>query len=68
LGVPETNLDVHVHDVVRLIESLPAEQVVLCGHSHAGLVITGAADRVPEHIEALVTQWAAHDPDSPAKR
>jgi pimeloyl-ACP methyl ester carboxylesterase len=49
-----TNLDTHIRDVARLIDSLPAERVVLCGHSYAGLVITGAADRLPERVEALV--------------
>jgi pimeloyl-ACP methyl ester carboxylesterase len=28
--------------------------VVLCGHSYGGFVITGAADRVPEQIRSLV--------------
>jgi pimeloyl-ACP methyl ester carboxylesterase len=28
--------------------------VVLVGHSYGGMVITGVADRVPEHVDALV--------------
>jgi pimeloyl-ACP methyl ester carboxylesterase len=50
----ETNLDTHIEDVVGVIQSLRAEKVVLCGHSYAGLVITGAADRLLERIAALV--------------
>jgi pimeloyl-ACP methyl ester carboxylesterase len=30
------------------------EGVVLCGHSFAGAVISGAADRIPDRIGALV--------------
>jgi pimeloyl-ACP methyl ester carboxylesterase len=30
------------------------EGVVLCGHSYAGAVISGAADRIPDRIGALV--------------
>jgi pimeloyl-ACP methyl ester carboxylesterase len=47
------NLDQHVGEVVALIMSQP-EPVVLVGHSYAGSVITGAADRHPECVAALV--------------
>jgi pimeloyl-ACP methyl ester carboxylesterase len=51
---PETDLDTHIDDVVRLLESQDLRDVVLVGHSYGGLVTTGAADRIPERIARLV--------------
>lgn len=48
------NLDTHINDVVNLMQWEELTDVVLCGHSYAGCVITGAADRVPDRIGALV--------------
>jgi len=50
----EINLDTHIDDVVNLIRWEELSNVVLCGHSYGGCVISGAADRVPECIGALV--------------
>lgn len=60
------NLDTHIDDVVRLLESEDLREVVLCGHSYAGMVITGVADRVPERIAFLlhVDAFAPEDGDS----
>src|SRR5512142_2988322 len=49
-----TNLDTHVEDVVNVLETEQLEDVILVGHSYGGMVITGAADRVPERVAALV--------------
>ncbi|XVV01632.1 alpha/beta fold hydrolase [Actinosynnema sp. CA-248983] len=46
------NLKEHVEQVLALLEGL--DDVVLAGHSYGGMVITGAADRVPEKIKSLV--------------
>jgi pimeloyl-ACP methyl ester carboxylesterase len=54
LGGPDTDLDTHIRDVVSLIEAEELEDVVLVGHSYAGMVITGVADRVPQKIRRLV--------------
>ena len=54
LTSPQVTLDTHVADVVNLIRWEELADVVLCGHSYGGCVITGAADRVPERIRALV--------------
>jgi pimeloyl-ACP methyl ester carboxylesterase len=54
LASPEVNLDTHITDVVNLIEFEDLRDVVLLGHSYAGLVVTGAADRTPERISQLV--------------
>ena len=51
---PQVNLETHIADVVNLIRWEELDDVVLCGHSYGGCVITGAADRVAERIKALV--------------
>lgn len=48
------NLDTHIQDIVNLIEWNELKDVILCGHSYAGLVITGVADRIPQRINTLV--------------
>ena len=50
----EINLDTHIHDVVNLIQWEELSDVILCGHSYGGFVISGAADRIPDKIRALV--------------
>jgi pimeloyl-ACP methyl ester carboxylesterase len=47
------NLDDHVAQVVEVVAGC-AGPVVLAGHSYGGLVVAGAADRVPERIAHLV--------------
>jgi pimeloyl-ACP methyl ester carboxylesterase len=54
LASPRIDLDTHITDVVNLIEFEDLHDVVLLGHSYAGLVVTGAADRVPERVRELV--------------
>jgi pimeloyl-ACP methyl ester carboxylesterase len=51
---PQVGLDTHIADVVNLIRWEELTDVVLCGHSYGGAVITGAADRVADRIKALV--------------
>lgn len=51
---PEVGLGTHVGDVVRLIEDERLDDVVLVGHSYAGLVISSVANQVPERIGHLV--------------
>lgn len=47
-------LETHIRDVVGCIEAEELDDIVLCGHSYGGMVITGVADRMPERIRALV--------------
>lgn len=54
LASARIDLETHITDVVNLIEFEDLHDVVLLGHSYAGLVVTGAADRVPERISRLV--------------
>jgi pimeloyl-ACP methyl ester carboxylesterase len=51
---PGVGLQTHVADVVSLIEDEDLTDVVLVGHSYAGLVVTSAADTVPHRIAHLV--------------
>ncbi|MCZ7597771.1 MAG: alpha/beta hydrolase [Gammaproteobacteria bacterium] len=48
------DLDLHVKDIVNVIEYEDLRDAVLCGHSYAGMVITGVADRLAERLAALV--------------
>ncbi len=48
------NLSTHIADITGIVESYDLENVVLCGHSYGGLVITGAADQLAGKIQALV--------------
>lgn len=54
LAAPDTGLTAHIDDVVRLLEQRDLHDVVLVGHSYGALVVTGAADRVPERVARLV--------------
>jgi pimeloyl-ACP methyl ester carboxylesterase len=47
------NLDRHIADVAAAIEA-EDRPVVLAGHSYGGMVIAGAADRLPSRVGALV--------------
>lgn len=47
-------LSSHIDDVLAVFEFEELRDVVLCGHSYSGMVITGAADRIPERIRGLV--------------
>jgi pimeloyl-ACP methyl ester carboxylesterase len=51
---PEVGLETHVADVLGLIQEEDLTDVVLVGHSYAGLVITSVADAVPGRIAHLV--------------
>ena len=54
LATPETDLDTYLDDVVKLVEFEDLHDLVLVGHSYAGHVATGVADRIPERIARLV--------------
>ncbi len=54
LLTPEVSLQTHVDDVVNFVEFQDLREVVLVGHSYAGIVIGCASHRVPERIAHLV--------------
>jgi pimeloyl-ACP methyl ester carboxylesterase len=57
---PQVDLDHHVDDVAQLLHYWDLTDVVLVGHSYGGMVITGAADRVPDRVGKLVYLDAAN--------
>ena len=50
----EVNLQTHIDDVANLIRWQELSNVILCGHSSGGCVISGVADLLPDRIAALV--------------
>jgi pimeloyl-ACP methyl ester carboxylesterase len=54
LASREVSLETHICDVMSLIEFEELDDVVLCGHSAGGMVISAAADRLAEHIRHVV--------------
>ena len=54
LARQDIDLDMHIQDVVALVEMEDLQDVILLGHSYGGMVVTGAADRVHERISHLV--------------
>jgi len=59
LTVPVPSLETHITDIVRIVEWNEFEDVVLVGHSYAGMVVTGAADRLGDRVTGLVYLDAA---------
>lgn len=51
---PSINLDTHIADIVGLIQTEDLHDVVLVGHSYAGMVISGVADQLPSRIKQLI--------------
>jgi pimeloyl-ACP methyl ester carboxylesterase len=66
LATPATDLDTYLDDVVNLVEFEDLHDVVLVGHSYAGHVVTGVADRVSERVAQLVYLDAGPSPDGAA--
>ena len=54
LAGKEVNLSLHILDVCNVLRWENLEDVVLCGHSYGGAVVTGVADEMPERIRSLV--------------
>ena len=54
LAHPGIDLDTHVADVAAVVEAEELSDVVLCGHSYGGIVITQLLDRNPEPFRAAV--------------
>lgn len=54
LLTPEIGLETHVQDIIGILETEELYDVVLCGHSAGGIVVTAVADRLPDRIGHLV--------------
>lgn len=50
---PDVGLDTHIADVVGLLGEENLTDVVLVGHSYAGMVVAAVADRLPERVTGL---------------
>ncbi len=50
----ETGLETHILDIVNLIDWEELDDIVLCGHSYGGMVVTGVADRAAGRLKAVV--------------
>ncbi|MBE1468812.1 alpha/beta hydrolase [Kibdelosporangium phytohabitans] len=50
----DVGLDTYTDDIVKLVHDNGLTDVILVGHSYAGLVISSAANEVPERIAHLV--------------
>ncbi len=48
------NLSTHITDIVNLLRWEELTDVVLCGHSYGGMVITGVVGLCPERIRSVV--------------
>jgi pimeloyl-ACP methyl ester carboxylesterase len=54
LASPAIDLDVFITDVVNVLEYEDLHDVTLVGHSFAGMIITGVAERVPERLAQVI--------------
>lgn len=50
----EVTLSDHMDDVEATILFEALDDVILCGHSYGGMVVTGVADRIPDRVRLLV--------------
>jgi len=56
---PAVDLDLHISDVVAVLEYEDLRDVILVGHSYGGMVITGVADRAADRVGRIVYLDAA---------
>lgn len=57
---PAVDLDMHITDVVKVLEFEDLHDVILVGHSYGGMVITGVGDRATDRIANMVYLDAAY--------
>jgi pimeloyl-ACP methyl ester carboxylesterase len=57
---PEVDLELHITDIVNMLDYEDLADVILVGHSYGGMVITGVADQAGGRIGHLVFLDAAH--------
>jgi pimeloyl-ACP methyl ester carboxylesterase len=60
---PDVDLNMHITDVVNVLEFEDLNEVILVGHSYGGMVITGVADRATDRIANMVYLDAAYPMD-----
>ncbi|GAB3108565.1 alpha/beta hydrolase [Aestuariicella hydrocarbonica] len=57
---PAVDLNLHITDIVNLLNYEELTDVILVGHSYGGMVITGVADRATDRIGNVVYLDAAY--------
>lgn len=64
---PEIDIATHVTDVVNVIKWERLSDIVLCGHSYGGFVISGVAEKMAGVIRSIVflDAFVPHDGDNP---
>ncbi|WP_327410917.1 alpha/beta hydrolase [Streptomyces sp. NBC_01281] len=60
---PDTDLETHVRDLLRLIDQVDAAEVVMVGHCYGMYPVLGAADLRPERIGRIVSMDAGMPQD-----
>jgi pimeloyl-ACP methyl ester carboxylesterase len=66
LARSDVDLETHIADVLGVLDYEDLRDAVLVGHSYAGVVVTGAADRRPDRLHSLVYLDCAPLPDGMA--
>jgi pimeloyl-ACP methyl ester carboxylesterase len=56
---PDIDLDLHITDVVAVLQYEDLSNVVLVGHSYGGMVVAGVADRATDRVGHIVYLDAA---------
>jgi pimeloyl-ACP methyl ester carboxylesterase len=54
LASPEVGLDTHIQDILGVFKYEELEDVILTGYSYGGMIVTGVAEQIPQHIRHLV--------------
>lgn len=67
LARPEVDVHTHVTDIVNVLEYADLRDVILVGHSGAGVPVTGAADHSYERLARLVYVESGPFPDGVAQ-
>jgi hypothetical protein len=47
----DIDLDIHIQDITRVFKYEDLNEVILLGHSYGGMVIGGAAEKIPDRIK-----------------
>jgi pimeloyl-ACP methyl ester carboxylesterase len=66
LAERDVDLETHIADVLGVLDYENLRDAVLVGHSYAGVVVTGATDRRPERLNAVVYLDCSPLPDGMA--
>jgi pimeloyl-ACP methyl ester carboxylesterase len=66
LAAADVDLETHIADVLGVLDYEDVHNAVLVGHSYAGVVVTGAADRRPDRLDAVVYLDCSPLPDGMA--